>query len=140
MREGKCCRVIVERFRRGDDVLDGLTRLAVDKHVVAGSFTAIGSVAKAEVGFYVGNGQYSTISLHGPLEVLSCVGNVSSKQGVPFVHGHISLSDLQGKAYGGHLMPGCLVDPTFEVVLHSYEVTDLVRKLDPESKLFLLDI
>ena len=139
MHEGKSSRAIVARFRKGDDVLDRLTHVVSENGVVAGSFTGIGSVVKAEVGFYVGNGQYSNISLRGPLEVLSCVGNVSLRQGLPFVHAHISLSDSQGRACGGHLMPGCIVDPTFEVFLQSYEGIDLVRKQDPETKLFLLD-
>jgi hypothetical protein len=120
-------------------VLERLNQLVHENHVSAGSLTAIGSVEKAEVGFFVGNGRYLTISCSGPLEVSSCVGNVSSKQGVPFVHAHISLADKQGKGYGGHLMTGCIVDPTFEVILHAYDDLDLGRELDPLTKLYLLD-
>jgi uncharacterized protein len=139
MREGKLGRVIIERFRKGEDVLERLNQMVRDNHVFSGSFLAIGSVEKAEIGFYVGDGQYSTTSCSGPLEVSSCIGNVSSKQGAPFVHAHISLADKEGKAYGGHLMPGCTVDATFEVVLHAYERLDLERRLDRATKLYLLD-
>ena len=74
MREGECNRAIVERSRKGDDVLDRLTRLVRDNRVVAGSFTGIGRVAKAEVGFCVGDGQYSTIACVGPLKSCPALG------------------------------------------------------------------
>jgi predicted DNA-binding protein with PD1-like motif len=77
--------------------------------------------------------------LLGPLEIVSCVGNVSLKEDAPFVHAHITLSDKEGRTYGGHLMPGTTVGATFEVTLHAYDEMKLVRKLDPTTKLFMLD-
>lgn len=139
MREGKRNAVIVERFRKGDDILECLNSLVRENHVSAGSLTAIGRVEKADVGFFVGDGQYMTTSCNGPLEVTSCVGSVSSIHGVPFIHAHISLTDKRGKGYGEHLMHGCTVDATFEVVLHAYDEIDLERKLDSSTKLYLLD-
>lgn len=100
MREGKLGRVIVDRFRKGEDVLERLNQLVRDNGVFSGSLTAIGNVENAEVGFYVGDGRYSTASCPGPLEVTSCTGNVASKGGVPFVHAHISLADRQGRVWG----------------------------------------
>lgn len=88
-----------------------MNQLVRENHVSAGSLTAIGSVEKVEVGFFVGNGRCLTISSGGPL------------------------ADKQGKGCGGHLMPRCIIDLTFEVVLHAYDKIDLGRKLDPASKL-----
>jgi len=132
-------RVLVERFKRGDDILEGLNALVRQNHISAGSFTGLGVVDNANVGYFVGEGQYSEVSPKGPLEIVSFIGNVSMKEGLPFVHAHISLADKQGRVYGGHLMPGCTVGPTFEVVLHTYEGIELERKLDPATKLYLLD-
>lgn len=139
MKEGKPVRVMVERLRRGEDVLDRLNQLVRENGVTAASFTALGAVEKASVGFFVGSGQYSTVSYEGPLEVLSCVGNVSLKEGKPFIHAHIAIADKEGKAYGGHLMAGCIVSATFEVTMLVYEGIDLVTKLDSGTELFLLD-
>jgi predicted DNA-binding protein with PD1-like motif len=108
--------------------------------VSAGSFSAIGAVEKAMVGCFLGGGKYSNVSLQGPLEIVSCLGNVSMKEGAPFVHAHITLSDKEGKTYGGHLMAGTTVGATFELTLHSYDQMELARKFDPNTKLFLLDI
>ncbi len=139
MKEGKPVRVMVERLRRGEDVLNGLNEFVGKNGITAGSFTALGAVEKANVGLFIGNGQYSTISYGGPLEVLSCVGNVSLKEGKPFIHAHIAIADKKGRAYGGHLMPGCIVSATFEVTILVYGGMDLVSKLDSGTKLFLLD-
>jgi hypothetical protein len=116
-----------------------LNRLVRENHVSNGSFIGIGNVEKAEIGFFVGGGKYSVATCDGPLEVSSCVGNVALEGTAPFVHAHIAVADRQGRAYAGHLMPGCVVDATFEVVLHAYEELDLKRELDPATGLFLLD-
>lgn len=132
--------MIVDRFETGDDILERINDLVRQQQVSAGSFTALGAVEKATVGYFTGNGNYSNISLQGPLEILSCVGNVSLKEGAPFVHAHITLADKEGRAYGGHLMPGCKVGATFELTLHSYDDIRLQRSFDAQTKLSLLDI
>lgn len=139
LKQGSVSRVIVERFSEGDDILERLNDLVRQNNVSAGSFTALGAVEKATVGYFLGDRKHSNISLQGPLEVVSCVGNVSLKEGLPFVHAHITLSDDKGRAYGGHLMPGSTVGATFEVTLHTYDEMQLVRKLDSGTKLYLLD-
>jgi predicted DNA-binding protein with PD1-like motif len=140
LKECRVSRVIVKRFKSGEDVLECLDNLVSRNRVSAGSFTALGAAAKATVGYFLGDGKYSNISLQGPLEVLSCVGNVSLKEGHPFVHAHMIFADRQGKTYGGHLMPGTTVDATFEVTLQTYEDVKLFRKQDPRTKLLVLDI
>jgi hypothetical protein len=139
MKEGKPVKVMVERLRRGEDVLVRLNQFVLENGITAANFTALGAVEKASVGFFVGGGQYSTVVYDGPLEVLSCVGNVSLKEGKPFIHGHLTIADKKGNAYGGHLQPGCIVSATFEVTMLVYEGVDLVRKLDSATKLYLLD-
>jgi predicted DNA-binding protein with PD1-like motif len=139
VKEGKVARVIVERFQTGDDVLESLDVLIRSNNVLAGSFTAVGAVERAVVGFFVGQGRYAEVKLEGPLEILSCIGNVSVKDGSPFVHAHVTLADGKGRAYGGHVMPGCIVGATFEISLLEYEDVELARKLDSRTKLYLLD-
>jgi predicted DNA-binding protein with PD1-like motif len=90
------------------------------------------------VGSFIGDGQYSGVDLEGPLEILSCIGNISLKDGIPFVHAHMTLADAKGRAYGGHVMPGCIVGATFEVTVLAYKF-ELTRKLDPHTQLHLLE-
>ncbi len=121
LKEGKISRVIVECFGSGEDVLERLNELVRKNHVAAGSFTALGTVEKANVGYSIADDKYSCVSLGGPLEVLSCVGNISLKDGAPFVHAHLTLANSEGRAFGGHLMAGCTVGATFEVTLETYD-------------------
>ncbi len=140
MKETRNARYMIERFARGSDILVNLTDFARTHHISAGSFTGLGAVEKANVGYYKGEGQYETVEIPGPLEVTSCIGNISLKEGHPFIHAHITLADREGRAYGGHVMPGCTVSATFEVTFHIYCDIEIVRKLDPGTKLFLLEI
>jgi predicted DNA-binding protein with PD1-like motif len=139
LKQGTVSKVLIEQFGKGEDILERLTGLAEKNRIFAGSFTAIGTVEKATIGYFMGDGKYSSTSLQGPLEVVSCLGNVSWKEGHSFVHAHIVFSDREGKTYGGHLMPGTTVDATFEVTLLAYEDMTLFRKQDPRTRLLVLD-
>ncbi len=68
------------------------------------------------------------------LEILSLNGNISLFDDQPMVHAHIMFSDLEGKAYGGHLMAGTNV---FSCELHIQELSgDLkVRKVERATQL-----
>jgi len=139
VKERKLARVIVERFQTGDDMLESLKALVRSNNVLAGSFTAVGAVERAVVGFFIGEGRYAEVKLQGPFEIISCIGNVSVKDGSPFAHAHITLADGKGRAYGGHVMPGCIVGATFEINLLEYDDIELARELDSRTRLYLLD-
>ena len=62
MKEGRATRVIVERFQTGEDTLERLNDLVKRNNVTAGSLTAFGAAGRAVVGFFVGNGEYSSVS------------------------------------------------------------------------------
>jgi len=138
MKQGNVTSVIVERLSSGRDILEGLNELVDAKNITGADFTAIGAVSRAVVGFFVGRGQYSEKLFEGPLEIVSCVGNVSVKENQPFIHAHISLADHKGNVFGGHLLPGCQVAATFEVIFHVHD-TAMNRTLDSKTGLFLLD-
>jgi len=47
--------------------------------------------------------EYHDFVLDRELELLGGVGNFSLRDGKPFLHCHVALSDREGHAYGGHL-------------------------------------
>ncbi len=69
-----------------------------------------------------------------PLELLSLTGNIAQKDGEISIHCHISISSGldDGRAYGGHLIEGCLVMSYCEVVIA--EITGLALKRDIDSE------
>ncbi len=108
--KGTVRRVIVGRLQRGEDLLGSLTRICREQGVRLGRVEAIGAVEGARLGFYHQDSQqYEFHTLERPLEILALVGNVSLRDGEPMVHAHVTLSDAEGKAIGGHLAEGTRV-------------------------------
>ena len=84
-------------------------------------------------------GKYQEISLEKPLEIASCMGNVSTREdGELIVHAHLVVSDENGNAYGGHLLPECKVAATAEFILIEAKDVSLKRKFDGKTGLYLL--
>ena len=48
-------------------------------------------------------------------------------------HLHISLGDKDGRVWGGHLMSGCRIFTTAEIVLGTSRELSFGRKFDPET-------
>lgn len=65
----------------------------------------------------------------GPFEIVSLIGTLS----VHGIHLHISISDKDGKVLGGHLLDGCLIHTTAEIVLLESLELKFDRKNDLET-------
>jgi len=93
------------RLAHKSDLLEALTALCTEQNLNGGVLSAIGAVTNATVGFYDQEAKrYVTVSLDEPLEIAHLAGNVSIKDGKPFVHAHVVLSRENGEAIAGHLM------------------------------------
>lgn len=70
-----------------------------------------------------------------PLELLSLSGNISRKDGEVYVHCHVTVSSGldDGRAYGGHLIEGCVVFSTCEVIIAEITGLEMKRSIDPET-------
>ncbi len=141
-------RTIIGRLKKGDDLLGAFSRLCLEANIRLGKVQAIGAVSKAVVGFYLQEPrEYVTLDYNYHQEIISLQGNISIKDGVPFVHAHVALSDGRGKLYGGHLMEGTEVFAC-EYIINEYipemadvkedkEDTTFTRSYDDETGLFL---
>lgn len=135
--ESKLGRVIFARLFENEDLLEAISDTAKQRGIKAGFFMLIGTLKEVKLGFYR-QGKYRPIQIGGPVEIVSCIGNISFKEERELVvHAHLSVSDEKGEVLGGHLLPGCIVAVTSELVL--VEVTDvrLQRKFDEKTKLYL---
>lgn len=138
--ESKTEKVIFARFFEGEDLIETIRQTAEQNGVNSGFFFLIGTLKTAVLGYYE-NGKYLHIEKPGPLEIVSCMGNISIKEKDELVvHGHIVVSDRDAAAYGGHVLPGCLVDATAELVLVKTGDRDLLRELDAPRNLYLLSL
>jgi len=127
---------LVLRFKDDVDLVQSITEVARSKGVKAGTFTAIGALKSAKLGYYDQRShEYREIKIEAAMELASCTGNISLKGGEPFVHAHAVLSDENGNTRAGHLLEGIVF--AAEVHLTQLEGPGLERKYDKATELML---
>jgi len=135
--ESKISRTIFIRLDENEDLLNAIKEKAERNNIRAGFFFLIGTVKKAVLGFFK-EGSYKPIQLSGPLEIVCCAGNISAREdGELVVHAHIAVGNEHGQMFGGHLLAGCIVDVTGELVLVETPDTKLKRVFREKLNLYL---
>jgi predicted DNA-binding protein with PD1-like motif len=133
----KLLRTIVGQLSYGSDLYDGLTEIIQRENIRLGRIQAIGATTHAIVAYYdQATKTYNPLTFTGGMEILSLNGNISMRDGKPFVHVHILLSDAEGKVFGGHLMKGTKLFAC-EVTIDEFEGEQLERAQDERTGLFL---
>jgi predicted DNA-binding protein with PD1-like motif len=123
-------RVIFARLDHGEDIISQLAILAEDNGIKIGALFAIGALSQAGLAYYDQRShKYGEICLEEPVELASCFGNISQKDGRPFVHAHAVLSDRTGRTWGGHLVSGTV----FAAEVYLQELSGLHLKRVPDS-------
>lgn len=127
------------QIKHGDDLLKTISDFCLENNIKNGLIFAIGALQKAELGYYHQQDKiFCENSINEPTEIVSCLGNVSLKEGRPFVHAHISVADKKGNVFGGHLNLGCLVFACECLIVH-LEGDQLTRNSDETTGLSLWD-
>jgi len=129
--------IFIGRLEHGSDLLDELNKICARQGIKLGRISGLGAVKKAQVAYYSQEKcTYQFITIDKPLEILSLTGNISLKDGKPFVHVHIVLSDENAKVYGGHLAQGTVVFAC-EITIDELQGTVLERAFDSTTQLAL---
>ena len=132
-------KIFLVRSKHDSEIIKFVTELAKKNAIMTATFTAIGALKCAKLGFYdQEKHEYLETLLLAPQEIASCLGNISIKEGEPFVHAHAVLADQNGKIKAGHLLEG----KVFAAEVHLTELIGekLVRKNDAVTGLSLWDI
>ena len=109
--ESLSLRTIAARLTPGEDLRDAIERMAHEHHVEAGCIlSAVGSLTSAALRLA---GARAPTKFTGPFEIVSLSGTLSPSG----VHLHLSIAGIDGKAVGGHLLHGCVVHTTVEIVI-----------------------
>jgi len=125
------------RLPQGEDLLAAVAAVVRETGVRLGVFSVIGAVSAAAFGYYdQKKRQYQTIIRPGAFEIVTGSGNVTLKDGSPFVHAHILFADETGNSFGGHLMSDTFIFAA-ELCLQELEGEPLVRQHDDKTGLFL---
>ena len=125
------------RLAKGGDLLRELTRAANEVGIEAGTVQVIGAVTRLNLGYYdQERREYDTLRFAEHLEIASGLGNVSLRDGEPFVHLHVVASRANGSTIGGHLMEGSTVFAA-EAYFRTLDGPAPVREMDEETGLHL---
>ncbi|KXK12570.1 MAG: hypothetical protein UZ14_CFX002002270 [Chloroflexi bacterium OLB14] len=111
------------RLKPKQDFFDSVEAYVKQNNIQAGVIlSAVGSLTQAVLRL-ANKSDYNTYN--GYFEIVSITGTVS-------IHGshiHISISDGEGKTIGGHLVSGCKIYTTAEIVLAEFEDVIYKREL-----------
>ncbi|NQT10777.1 MAG: DNA-binding protein [Desulfobacteraceae bacterium] len=130
-------RLFVGRLPHGKDLILSVEEFCEDASIQMATFSVIGAVSSATIGAYDQKQQvYVTFKEEAPLEIVSCIGNISLKDGKPFIHAHILLADEQGKTIGGHLFSETIIYAG-EINLQELTGKPMERTYDNDTGLML---
>lgn len=108
------------RLKPNQDLFDSIEEFVKQNNIQAGCvLSAVGSLTHATLRLA---NRSSYHEYDGHFEIVSITATVS-------IHGshiHISISDGDGKTIGGHLVSGCKIHTTAEIVIAEFE--DVVYK------------
>jgi predicted DNA-binding protein with PD1-like motif len=108
------------RLKPGQDLFDSMETFVKANNIQAGCvLSSVGSLTRATLRLA---NRESFNEYEGHFEIVSMTGTLS-------IHGshiHISISDGDGVTIGGHLVPGCKIYTTAEIVIAVFD--DVVYK------------
>jgi len=115
------------RLKPGQDLREQLEDFIRAANIQAGFIiTAVGSINTANLRM---SDETKEIKFAGKFEIVSLVGTMSQDG----LHLHISLSGKDGKVIGGHLLPGCKIHTTAEIIIGELDDLFFTREDDPET-------
>ena len=139
MRMKKFSTYMVIRIEKNEEIITALQHAMQGSGVHGGFFYGLGVGKELELGYFdASKRSYIRKKFDGEYEFTSFVGNVSIVDSEIVVHCHVTITDDNFKAFGGHLFRG-VVPATLEVVLLPFH-KPLTRKKDDATGLNLLEL
>lgn len=132
------------RIDKGEEIISSLNSFCVTEHITLAEVKALGAVDDFTVGLF----DVSEKKFHGnhftfPAEIVSLWGTITTKDGEPYSHIHMSAADKDGHVFGGHLS-SARVSATCEMIVHDLSEGDskgfvVERKFSEEIGLNLFE-
>ncbi len=95
------------RLQKGDEICAAIAKIAKEENIKVGSITGIGATDNVTIGvFDTAKKEYDKITKSGSFEILALNGSITSMNGEPYVHLHITCSEGECHTFGGHLFEG----------------------------------
>ncbi|WP_109400531.1 PPC domain-containing DNA-binding protein [Proteus sp. TJ1640] len=115
-------RFIAVRLIPGEDVIVALRQIIADNQLQSSYIAGcVGSLTDVALRFA---GREENRYLTGKFEIVSLIGTLDATG----EHLHLAVSDENGIMCGGHMMPGCTVRTTLELVIGELEQVTFSRQ------------
>ena len=130
-------RTFVGRLEAGSDLVAEIERICAERDVSAAWVSVIGAVRTAAFAYYHQRDlRYLEMASDTHHEIVGFIGNVSLRDGKPFLHAHATFADEHGACVGGHLLRGIEVFVA-EFAIRELLGVELVRTYEEEFGLAL---
>ena len=121
------------------EIAEALTAFCLEKGILAGSITGLGAINEATFRFLnPAVKSYVDKTFAEQMEITNLTGNISQKDGRPYLHLHITASRSDYSCIGGHLLTAW-ISGACELIVEAFDVT-IGRRLDPDLGINLYDL
>ncbi len=119
------------RLKPGQDIKSEIEQFTQTNKIKAGFIvTCVGGLQQATLRMAGATPDRQDIrTFEGHFEITSLVGTLSANG----CHLHMTISDTDGNAFGGHLKEGSIVHPTAEIVIGEDLTMAYTRELDGDT-------
>ena len=119
------------------EIAEALAAFCNEKHILAGTVSGLGAINEATFRFLdPAIKQYVDKSFAEQMEITNLTGNISQKDGKPYLHLHVTASRSDYSCIGGHLLTA-RINGACELLVESYPSARIGRRLDEETGLNL---
>lgn len=108
---------IIIRLDPGDEVCESIVNVAIHENVKIGRISGIGGADRLCTGvFDMIKKDYNLSNYSGIHEITSLVGNITNRDGLPYVHLHVTAIGADNNIVAGHLL-SAHISLTAEIII-----------------------
>ena len=121
------------------ELMEGLMSFCKHVGIQCGQVRGIGAISEATFRMYdPATKQYVDKTFTEQMEITNITGNISQKDGEPYLHVHATCSREDYSCVGGHLL-SARINGACELLVDSFGDTSVGRKYDDETGLNLYE-
>ena len=121
------------------EIMEALMAFCKEKEILAGSVSGIGAISEATFRFLDPvTKKYVDKTFSEQMEITCLIGNISQKDGKPYLHVHVTAGRRDYTCVGGHLL-SARVNGACELLVEDFFEATLGRRFDDETGLNLYE-